>query len=166
MYPAPSSHVWPPTMNNALTVTWLLDRHVHFRSLLMWGYPEATQHCHFSLGSGETSITKSDRLDRQRWPPVWHGIWARAGQQLPHQWVSRIHGHGRNKKPHRSLEVPLTAPSYLWCLQLAANLELYVLFSGKKYHPILNACMENAHSSFPLLLGLPLISHQYLMSRS
>lgn len=156
-------------MNNALTITWLLDRHVLFRSLLIWGYLEATQHCHFSLGSDETPITKSDRSAAGRDDHLCD-MGPGRGQESSflNSESPEIHGRGRNKKPHRSLEVRLIAPSYLQCLQLSANLELYVLFSGKKTpkSSCFKCLYENTHSSFPLLLGLPLISHQYLMSRS
>lgn len=149
-------------------ITWLLDRRIHFRSLLIWDCPEDTHDCHFSLGTGETSITKSDRMARGRDDHLCDmGPGCVQESSFLTSESPEIHGHCRNKKPHRSLEIPFIAPSYLWYLQLSANLELYVSFSGKKNnHPVLNGCRENTHLSFPLLLGLPLISCQYLMSGS
>lgn len=69
-------------------ITWLLDRRIHFRSLLIWDCPEDTR---LSLLSGHWwDLHHKEWQDgqRPRWSPVRHGTWVCAGEQLPHQWVS------------------------------------------------------------------------------
>lgn len=135
-----------------------------------WGYSEATQHCHFSLGSGKISITKSDTSATGRdddlcdMGPGCVQVSSFLTSESP-----EIIGRGRNKKPHRSLEVPLIAPSYLWCLQLAANLELYVSFSGRKISSWFK-CLYGKHSFvFPSAPWAPFdlspVSHDKIIGR-